>query len=479
MLVAELFSRLGLRVDEGSWTRGDRLISGMKGALAGLAGVFALHEVSEMIHSVAELADHASKASQILGITTESVQKLGYAAGLADVSQEQLEKGLGHLAIGLQEVAKGEGPAADAFKALHISAKQVKGLNLEQTLDVVADAFAKMPDGPQKIAAAMGIFGKAGKEMIPLLNGGSKEIHALGKEAEEMGIIVSGAAGKSFEEFNDNQRRLSETWRGLKTQIVTALLPTLNKLVTSLLEWVKGHREVIKSALDSVIRGSVVVVKAFATVIGYAVDALAWLSKHGDIAKGVLAGLAAVFAINKIAGAGAFLVGLGPLGLLVAGVAALSLGLMWLVDHWDAVTKAIRNAISAFGDWLVETASDAFGEGGFVGNAKKQMKDKQPSRAADVAPSSSASAPSSVFDTMVANAKQFGPTATIPPSPTVPAPGGTNDNRSITIGPTTIDVHAGPGMDEKAIAKIVVEKQQELHNASIKQAYESMRGGHK
>ncbi|WP_447407521.1 hypothetical protein, partial [Clostridium perfringens] len=73
-----------------------------------------------------------------------------------------------------------------------------------QLLNEVSERFAKLQDGPIKTAAAMALFGKAGADLIPLLNGGSASIKEMTDEAKALGLEISSTTGAAAEQFNDN-----------------------------------------------------------------------------------------------------------------------------------------------------------------------------------------------------------------------------------------------------------------------------------
>ena len=499
MIIAELFSRLGLQVDEGSWSRGDKLISGMKGALLGLAAGFGIHAISEMVHGVADLADHASKASQILGITTESVQELGYAAKLADVGQEQLEKGLNHLALGMAEVSKGTGPAADAFAALHISAAKIKGLKLDDVLGVVADAIAKLPDGQQKLDIAAGIFGKGGRELIPMLNDGSKGINALKKEADDLGIVVSGPTGKAFEKFNDDQTRLSETWRGLKTQIVTALLPGLQDLVTGALEWVKANKELIHNSISAVVSGAIVVVKGLAAAFEFVVEAIGFFSTHTEAMVALLTIVGAVFAEWAISMAASWVLALGPADLLLAVVALVAAGVTYMVKHWEKFAPAVqkvRTVVASFGQWILDIPrkiGEAFLKGweAVKSGAKAAFEwiINLPVVKQLIAIGGVIANPRGAAQGVIDGIKAIGGSRPGQAAAAAGAAGPAMNVQSILapssgaaqyvaqLGDTHISVTAAPGQDASALAQMIGDIVDDKQSRMIKDAHEALRGG--
>ena len=95
----------------------------------------------------------------------------------------------------------------------------------------MAEAFAGMKDGAGKTALAVAIFGKAGADLIPMLNAGADGLRSMRGEAEALGVVFTGdAAIKQAEAFNDNLTRLAEASRGFGNEVATIVLPTLGAL---------------------------------------------------------------------------------------------------------------------------------------------------------------------------------------------------------------------------------------------------------
>src|SRR5262245_6664057 len=140
-----------------------------------------------------ETIDTLGKTAQKVGVSVEAFSALNYAADLADVSTEQLSTGLGKLAKNMADTAAGTGDAAKTFDALGISVKNADGSlrPVDDVLADIADKFQGATDGAQKTAAAMALFGKSGKDLIPLLNDGSTGLREMAAQAEAMGLVIS------------------------------------------------------------------------------------------------------------------------------------------------------------------------------------------------------------------------------------------------------------------------------------------------
>jgi hypothetical protein len=158
--VADLFASLGLKPKEQEWKHGHELIEGIKKGVEVFAGAEAVKGIYEMVKSTGEAAVAALRLGQKIGVSTEAVQELGYAAKVSGVNAEELQHGFQHLALGLQEArTKGTGPLVDGLHTLGVSFEAVRNKTPDEMLAVLADRFATMPDGAKKTAAAMQIFG--------------------------------------------------------------------------------------------------------------------------------------------------------------------------------------------------------------------------------------------------------------------------------------------------------------------------------
>lgn len=252
-----------------------------------------------MVKSVANAGDEAVKTAQKVGVTVEGFQKLAYAAKLSDVSNEQLANGLKFLSRNLVDAAGGGKQTSEAFKKLGIDPKKNLG-NTEELLAKIADRFSGMEDGAQKTALAMDIFGRAGGDLIPLLNGGGKSIREAAIEAETFGIVIDQATAKMGEEFNDNLTRTGAILSGLKTVIGSALLPYFHEAVQATIDWFKANRNLVRAkvtewvgrivvAARSMAKWTLKVIQVISTLVKK-VGGFEGVTKLAAVALGVIAG---------------------------------------------------------------------------------------------------------------------------------------------------------------------------------------------
>ncbi|MEW5891376.1 MAG: phage tail protein, partial [Pseudomonadota bacterium] len=178
----------------------------VNGVLANLGVALSAAGLAAMVKSALDSADALNKLSQRVGITVELLSTLVPVAELSGVSAQTFETGLKKLATTMFEAATGSEESARRLKALGVEFKNQDG-RLRATDAVLldlADRFKAMPDGAQKSALAVQLFGKSGAELIPFLNQGREGIAALTGEMEALGVQIGGDTAAQAEVFNDS-----------------------------------------------------------------------------------------------------------------------------------------------------------------------------------------------------------------------------------------------------------------------------------
>jgi GH24 family phage-related lysozyme (muramidase) len=166
-------------------------IRSMKSSLAEVAEVaaaaFAFDEMKEFVEHMAELGLETKKASEVLGVATQDVGGLSLVAKASGSSLEQLEMQYARFA---RNLAEGNSQARRAIASLGLSFADLRGQETSEQLNILADAFAKMPPGAERTAAAMEIFGRAGLNALPILAEGREGLAEWQRAAEETGIAL-------------------------------------------------------------------------------------------------------------------------------------------------------------------------------------------------------------------------------------------------------------------------------------------------
>lgn len=216
-------------------------VAGLTGLLPKIGAAAAVGGLVAMAKAGLDAADAAGKLSQKIGASTEGITALQFAASTADVSNEQLEKGLVLLARNLQELRDGTDKQVEAFGRLGLSAKDFAGQDTVQSFDLIARKLATVKDSGEKTALAMEVFGKSGAQLIPLLNDVGREgFDNLRAKAEELGLVIDRDTAAAAQAANDSFTVIGQQAKGLAVQFAAGFAPTIAQAMTTFTNETKG-----------------------------------------------------------------------------------------------------------------------------------------------------------------------------------------------------------------------------------------------
>lgn len=301
----------------------DRSLRRSFAAMGVAAGAAAL-AIGSAVRSSINAADQMAKMAQKVGVSVEALSGLKFAADQTGVSMEQLQGGLVKLARTAADAAGGLKAQQAVFKSMGVSVVDAAGKlrGTEAILLDVAEAFKGYQDGAAKTALATRVFGRAGAELIPLLNNGRAGIEALTREARELGLVIGTDAAKSAEVFNDNLSKLRDAVSGVGNDLMNAFLPALVEVTNATVAWVKQLRE--SGAIEKFVAGIRAIIGALDDLVVFMVARFAAGAALKFVASLTLmtAGLGAAAAASAVFKGVLAALG-GPIGLVLTGVALL------------------------------------------------------------------------------------------------------------------------------------------------------------
>jgi hypothetical protein len=291
-----------------------------------------------------DIADAAKRT----GMTTEAMSELGYAATLSGSSMEELEGGVRIMQRMIAAAGEGSQASADALGRLGLSAQQLAGMSPDQQLEAIADGLSGITSPAERTAAVMGVFGRSGAKLIPLLEGGSTAMRRMRGEAVALGASLSGADARSAEELGNAMKRVRKAATAVAMAIGAALAPTIADVANRVATVIGGVSRWIDQN-----RGLIVTVAATAAALLAAGTALVGIGLAATVAGAAVGGIAtAIGAIGTVAGVAAGAVGLliTPLGLVVAAAAAAGVSIAMMSSTGGASLASLR-----------QTATDTLG----------------------------------------------------------------------------------------------------------------------
>lgn len=289
--------------------------------------------------------DYALGAKQIAretGLTVEKSSLLASVFTRVGLSADDASLLFGRLSRQIRETADASDPAQTKLGALGVSVKDASGnlLPFDNVLGQVADRFKSMPDGPEKTAIALDLFGRSGKQIIPILNQGSEGIAKLEEKARALGLALTPQVATKIDAFIESQRNLTQSTNALKLSVGLLTAPVLTTLQNKLID-VLGSLHNLDPALQTTVA--------------------AFLAFGGPI-TGASGGIVELLANIKQLSPALNLAKLGIAGLIVLGVLALIGALIFLQAKFhvfDGLIKVITDVSTAIWSFM-KPAIDAF-----------------------------------------------------------------------------------------------------------------------
>jgi len=309
--------------------------------LASGAGLMALAKTS------IDAADNMNDLRQKTGASVESLSQFQQAAEKSGTTLDAVGGAMVKLNRNLAE-----GKAGKSLQEIGISATDASGKlkSTDQIMLELADKFQSMPDGAEKTALAMDLFGKSGAALIPMLNMGDEAI-------KKLGVTMTGEFASKADELNDKFVDLQTGVTRLAVGLGTALMPALQVVTDALIgalnifTQLPGPLQAIVGGFTALVIGLAILAPAITAVVTI-ITALTALPVAATIAGWLAAAIPAVASITSaLVGlltfmTSTFLPGMiavftGPVGWTILAAAAVT-----------AMVIAFRKPIGEFLTWL-------------------------------------------------------------------------------------------------------------------------------
>ena len=225
----------------------DKTAAQIAKAAAGVAA-FAATSVTAMAAMAAQTAKSAKEVqnfSAVAGATTAEFQRIAVAAQSVGLSQEKVSDQLKDFNEKVGEFLRsGGGGMKDFFEQvapkIGLTADAFRNLSGPQGLQLYYNALEKAGLNQQEMSFYLESMASDTTALIPILRNGGAELERLADRAQRFGVILSAEAIGAAERFIENIDALSQSATGLKNEVASALLPTLNSITDALVEMAEG-----------------------------------------------------------------------------------------------------------------------------------------------------------------------------------------------------------------------------------------------
>jgi hypothetical protein len=360
-------------------TEGEESEKGMAGAGKSLLGAASAAVVAKKgydslkgaIDTTADLAKSTASFSRASGLSAKESQNWITVAKTRGIETSQLQMGMAAFGRQLAATGKdGEG-SSKALARLGVDQKALLAMPMAERMSHISNAFAAMPDGVEKAAAAQQLFGRSGQQLLPLLNSGAEGLQDNLDAANRL-VPSLGNSGQAALDMAKKQREMQMALTGVKTTIGTALIPILSSLlgviapviasVSALLNKVPGLSAAVV-VLGTAFAGLLLVNKVLSLLkaFGLLQETVTIKTMAQSVATGIATAAEWAWNAAKAVGAALMAVSLGWILLIVAAVAAVVVGIVLLAKNWSTVWSAVKGAIGAAASFIGDRVSDIVG----------------------------------------------------------------------------------------------------------------------
>lgn len=203
--------------------------SAKAGAIAlGAVAVAGAAAATALVLNAAKQADEMGKLAASLGVTTESLSALAFAADFSGSSIDGVSRALVRITDTQRKAADGNKVATETLKQFGITASDTA----DTAFVKIAERISQLEDGSAKTQLAIQAFGRSlGPDLIPLLNEGADGLGRFRSEADRLGLTISGKVAEDAAKFNDSVDLLGKTLQGIGLKVLPEVLPLMQELI--------------------------------------------------------------------------------------------------------------------------------------------------------------------------------------------------------------------------------------------------------
>jgi lambda family phage tail tape measure protein len=200
----------------------------LAGVAQGMAGALSGGALVSFVKGTIDAADSMGDLAQQVGINVAELGGWKLAADSSGASMEAVARGVKGLSGFI--VKHGE----------DLQAAGVTATTTSSAMTQLADIFQALPDGAEKSALAVRLFGASGQALIPLLNLGSAGLAEMQEKAAEYGKKLAELAPQA-DKFNDSLAELA-----LQAKIVGINMASV--VTGPMSDWLEANSQAIKIA---------------------------------------------------------------------------------------------------------------------------------------------------------------------------------------------------------------------------------------
>jgi hypothetical protein len=201
-----------------------------------IAGAFAGQRVISAFTALASRINHLDDVSQRLELPIEDIQILGQVASFGGVEVDTMAKAMTKLRLAGVQAAAGSEELRKSFGTLGIDAGRFAELGTVDQLKELARGFNGAGDQGTAFASIMGILGKNGAAIIPVLRSGSAAIDDVSRKLRVLGSEDVAAVAR----MSDELELLGQNIKNDLTRAMVDVAPLIQRMTKLLADAGEG-----------------------------------------------------------------------------------------------------------------------------------------------------------------------------------------------------------------------------------------------
>ncbi len=328
---------------------GGTLTKWVTGPIAGAAaGLLALGT------KMGNTADEILDLSSVTGMSTEAIQEWRAVSDRAGVSTDAVAKASEMLTKSMSRGEEGSADMRDAMETLGLSMDEVRAMSPDERMETLITSLQGVDDAGKRAELGTKLLRNGFQELAPILDMTEDEMQSVIDGAHESGRIMGDEALENADAFRKGLDELKGEFMGLFHSVMGDVMPMLTDSLLPMIKdnivpAIRGFAETIGGLISWFANLNPAVQKVIAVIIALAAAAGPVLLIVGKIIT-VMATLAPLLGVLKVA----FLALTGPIGLIIAAIAA-AVAIGWyLYNNWDEVKELVIELWETVREFFVE-----------------------------------------------------------------------------------------------------------------------------
>jgi hypothetical protein len=180
-----------------------------------------------------DLGGRLSDLSASTGETAGKLLVLERAFDNSGIGAEKVGSSIAKMQKNIEDARDGSGTAASAFAMMGVKVEELEGKLPTEQFKILSSGIQSIDDPTQRAAAAMGVFGKSGAELLPLLTNLEGE---LGEARDTVGSMaeIMDRRNATFDAVGDRFKTIGEKVRDFAAGILDKALPAIDAITSAL-----------------------------------------------------------------------------------------------------------------------------------------------------------------------------------------------------------------------------------------------------